>query len=83
MGLRAVLDRCEKSRPPSGFDHRTVQPVGSRYTDYATRPLQMHVNTLKYVYAVDVFNFKSNQLSEGLTEYLESVTQNFCSQNAN
>ena len=22
----------------SGFDPRTVQPVGSRYTDYATRP---------------------------------------------
>jgi len=22
-----------------GFDPRTVQPVGSRYTDYATRPL--------------------------------------------
>ena len=23
---------------PPGFDSRTVQPVGSRYTDYATRP---------------------------------------------
>jgi hypothetical protein len=23
---------------PPGFDPRTVQPVGSRYTDYATRP---------------------------------------------
>ena len=23
---------------PSGFDPRTVQPVGSRYTDYANRP---------------------------------------------
>ena len=23
---------------PSGFDPRTVQPVGSRYADYATRP---------------------------------------------
>ena len=22
----------------TGFDPRTVQPVGSRYTDYATRP---------------------------------------------
>ena len=37
MGLRAGLDRCGKSRPPPGFDPRTVQPVGSRYTDYATR----------------------------------------------
>ena len=38
MGPRAGLDRCGKSRPPPGFDPRTVQPVASRYTDYATRP---------------------------------------------
>ena len=37
MGLRAGLETCRKSRPPPGFDPRTVQPVGSRYTDYATR----------------------------------------------
>jgi hypothetical protein len=24
--------------PPPGFDPRTVQPLTSRYTDYATRP---------------------------------------------
>jgi hypothetical protein len=34
---RAGLDRCEKSRPHRGFDLRTVQPVASRYTDWATR----------------------------------------------
>ena len=38
MGPRAGLDRCGKSRPPPGFDPWTVQPVASRYTDYATRP---------------------------------------------
>ena len=38
MGPRAGLDRCGKSRPPPRFDPRTVQPVASRYTDYATRP---------------------------------------------
>jgi hypothetical protein len=38
VGHRAGLDRCEKSRPPPGFDPRTVQPVASRYTDYAIRP---------------------------------------------
>ena len=38
MGPRAGLDRCGKYRPPLGFDPRTVQPVASRYTDYATRP---------------------------------------------
>ena len=33
---RTGLDGCGKSRPPPpGFDPRTVQPVGSRYTDYA------------------------------------------------
>jgi hypothetical protein len=30
---RAGLDGCGKSRPPPGFDPRTVQPVASRYTD--------------------------------------------------
>jgi len=30
---KAGLDRCGKSRPPPGFDPRTVQPVASRYTD--------------------------------------------------
>ena len=29
----SVLARCGKSRPPSGFDPRTVHPVTSRYTD--------------------------------------------------
>ena len=38
VGHRAGVDRCRKSRPPPGFDPRTVQPVASRYTDYATRP---------------------------------------------
>jgi len=31
-----VWTGAEKLVPP-GFDTRTVQPVGSRYTDYATR----------------------------------------------
>jgi len=38
LGPRAGLDRCGKSCPPLGFDPQTVQPVASRYTDYATRP---------------------------------------------
>ena len=32
---RAGLDVCGKARPPPGFDPRTVQPVASRYTDWA------------------------------------------------
>jgi len=41
VGLRAGLDRCGKSRPHRDFffDPQTVQPVASRYTDYATRPI--------------------------------------------
>jgi hypothetical protein len=35
VGPRAGLDGCGKSRPPPGFDHRAVQPVASRYTDWA------------------------------------------------
>jgi len=34
---RAGLDRCEISHPPPGFNPRTVQPVATHYTDYATR----------------------------------------------
>ena len=41
VGLRAGLGRREKSRPPPGFDPRTVQPVGSLYTDYAIRPTRV------------------------------------------
>ena len=37
VGPRAGLERCGKFPPPPGFDPRTVQPVASRYTDYATR----------------------------------------------
>jgi hypothetical protein len=38
-GPRARLDRCGKFYPPPGFDTWTVQPVASRYTDNATRPI--------------------------------------------
>ena len=37
VDLRAGLDSCGKFLPP-GFNPKTVQPIGSRYTDYATRP---------------------------------------------
>jgi hypothetical protein len=37
VGPRAGLDG-RKILPPPGFHPRTVQPVASRYTDYATRP---------------------------------------------
>jgi hypothetical protein len=36
--LGPVWSGAENLAPPPGFDPRTVQPVASRYTDYATRP---------------------------------------------
>jgi hypothetical protein len=44
VGPTAGLDRCGKSCPPPGFDPRTVQPVASRYTDYATSLSNTRVN---------------------------------------
>ena len=35
VGPRAGLDGWGKSRPPSGFDPQTAQPIVSRYTNYA------------------------------------------------
>ena len=40
-----VWTGAENLAPP-GFDPRTVQPVGSRYTDYATRPTTLYVEML-------------------------------------
>ena len=37
-GPQGRSGQVRKISPPPGFDPRTVQPVGSRYTDYATRP---------------------------------------------
>jgi len=39
------LGRFGNSRPPPGFDTRTVQPIFSHYTDYATRHLSLYSNT--------------------------------------
>ena len=36
VSFRVSLDVCGNTRPPPGFDPRTVQPVASRYTDLAT-----------------------------------------------
>ena len=35
MGPRAGLGGCGKSCSPPGFDSPYVQPIASRYTDYA------------------------------------------------
>ena len=42
-GPQGRSGQVRKISPPPGFDNRTVQPVASRYTDYATR-----ATTLQY-----------------------------------
>ena len=42
VGSSSGLDGCGKSRPPPGFDPRTIQPVASRYPDWAI-PAHRHV----------------------------------------
>ena len=37
-GPQGRSGQVRKISPPPGLDPRTVQPVASRYTDYATRP---------------------------------------------
>ena len=39
--------QVRKISPLPGFDPRTVQPVASRYTDYATRPTLLHKVKIK------------------------------------
>jgi hypothetical protein len=36
-GPQGLSGQVRKISPPPGFDPRAAQPVGSRYTDYATR----------------------------------------------
>jgi len=54
VGPRDGLDRCGKSRPPPGFDPRTVQPVASRYTAlrYPVHFLQVHYVKLNLIFMV-------------------------------
>ena len=42
-GAQGLSGQVRKISPPPGFDPRTVQPVVSRYTHYATRPTTWYV----------------------------------------
>ena len=57
VGPRTGLDGCRKSLPPTGFDPRNVQPVASRYTDWAIatlsrskQPLIVKINFKRLVF---------------------------------
>ena len=43
VGPQGRSGQVRKSRPPPGFDPRTVQPLASRYTDWATRPTAIYI----------------------------------------
>jgi len=43
-GPQGRSEQVRKTSPPPGFDPRTVHPVASRYTDYATRSTHEDVN---------------------------------------
>jgi len=47
-GSQGRSGQVRKNSPPPGFDPRTVQPVASRYNDYATRPTKFHSTPLNY-----------------------------------
>jgi hypothetical protein len=40
-GPQGWSGQVRKISPPLGFDPRTVQPIGSRYTNYATQLMDM------------------------------------------
>ena len=53
VGPRAGLDGCGKSRPPPGFDPRTVKLAASRYTDWAIAG----ADYFDYLYQILPFSF--------------------------
>ena len=49
-GPQGRSGQVQKISPPPGFDPRTVQPLDSRYTDYATRPTILKVNIVSWAF---------------------------------
>ena len=47
LGPKGRSGQVRKISPLPGFDPRTVQPVASRYTDYATRPTAKYLGEEK------------------------------------
>jgi hypothetical protein len=54
VGPRTGLGRCGKSHPLPGFDPRFVQPVASRYADWATRPTFNIHNKINFRFSVAI-----------------------------
>ena len=52
VGPRAGLNECGKSRFQTGFDPRAVQPIASRYTDWAIPTHEDIVTTPNFFYCL-------------------------------
>ena len=78
VGPRAGLDRCGKSRPPPGLDPRTVQPVASRYTDYATPHTEDTVQTNIVILEVGQYNNQATSCSDKFANQLCRNKLRFC-----
>jgi hypothetical protein len=59
-GPQGRSGRKRKISPPPGFDPRTVQPVASRYTDYATP-----ARSFKTTYYISLVTPQNNPLNGG------------------
>jgi hypothetical protein len=64
VGPRAGLDRFGKSRPPPGFDPRTVQPLASRYTVYATQPTRFVEINQHFLLQTVTYSTKESPLTQ-------------------
>jgi len=63
-GRQGRFGQVQKISLPQEFDARTVQPVASHYTDYATQPTQQPIPVTKSMYSVTV-------LARSLGHYLD------------
>ena len=52
-GPQGWSGQVRKISPPPGFDPRTVQPVASRYTDYATRLTTLRKRWINYLWPAE------------------------------
>jgi hypothetical protein len=58
VGPKTVLNGYGKSRPPPGFDPRTVQLVANRYNDYAVLKNSMNLIVTHTTFTI-VLTFKN------------------------
>ena len=65
VGSQGRSGQMWKISPPPGFDPRTVQPVTSLYTDYATRPTNLYNHSHISIYKLTGrFNFSVMWVSD-------------------